>query len=217
MLRLAILVLFLSSGLSFAQEDSTTPPSHWLRLVDWMDGSFSSQEQASADSNYFDIRLHMVRLWPEVSSAIYLYVEQARADKMDTPYRQRVYRITQVDDTTLQSEVFTLPDPLRFAGAWKAMDPTDSLSPYGRLSRLRPDSLIPREGCAIILYPSGDTAFVGSTVGKKCSSDLRGAAYATSEVIIGKDYLYSWDRGFDSDGNQVWGATGGGYWFRKEK
>jgi hypothetical protein len=27
--------------------------------------------------------------------------------------------------------------------------------------------------------------------------------------------MISWDRGFDADGNQVWGAEGGGYVFHR--
>ena len=39
------------------------------------------------------------------------------------------------------------------------------------------------------------------------------AAYATSEVVIIPGRIESWDRGFDADGNQVWGAASGPYVF----
>jgi len=45
------------------------------KLVTMMEGSFSSEEQSKSDSDYYDIRLHMKRIWPEISSAYYLYVE----------------------------------------------------------------------------------------------------------------------------------------------
>jgi hypothetical protein len=44
---------------------------------------------------------------------------------------------------------------------------------------------------------------------------LRGAAYATSEVVIEPAILVSWDRGWNAAGEQVWGATKGGYEFVK--
>jgi len=34
-------------------------------LLTWMSGSFSSAEQAEADTNYYDIRLEMVQIWKE--------------------------------------------------------------------------------------------------------------------------------------------------------
>ena len=49
-----------------------------------------------------------------------------------------------------------------------------------------------------------------------CASDLRGAAYATSEVTITPQFVLSWDRGFDNTGKQVWGATEGPYVFLRE-
>ncbi|MBN2226975.1 MAG: chromophore lyase CpcT/CpeT [candidate division Zixibacteria bacterium] len=179
---------------------------NYQRLLRYMTGSFSSQQQAEADSGYFDIRLEMTPIWRERSDAFWLYVEQATATSLDRPYRQRVYQLVQINDSTFESIVYTFDDPLRFAGAWKDIIP---------LAGLTPDSLVEREGCSIILMPKGDTAFVGSTVGKNCTSDLNGAAYARSEVIITETGMISWDRGFDSVDNQVWGTVEGGYIFKK--
>lgn len=176
------------------------------RLAACMAGSFSSLAQAQADSDYFDIRLEMAPVWRERSDAIWLYVEQARADRLDRPYRQRVYRLSARADGALVSEVYTLPSPLRFAGAFRQERP---------LAALSPDSLTAREGCAIVLRPQPDGSFAGATEGRACPSDLRGAAYATSEVVIRPGEMVSWDRGFDAEGKQVWGATKGGYVFRK--
>jgi len=67
------------------------------------------------------------------------------------------------------------------------------------------------------LFWRGDGYYTGSTVGKLCESNLRGAAYATSEVTVKSDRIISWDRGFDNEDNQVWGAEKGGYVFLREK
>ena len=188
--------------------DKTVEDKELLKLRNWMAGSFSSADQAKADTDYFDIRLQMTPIWVDREDGYWLYVEQAMATKLDKPYRQRVYRLSRVDNTTIQSEVFMLQESLRFAGSWKEPKKLDILTP---------DSLSKKNGCAIILQPEGDTAFSGSTVAKECPSELRGAAYATSEAVITSNYLYSWDRGFDSTGVQVWGATNGGYRFIKLK
>lgn len=174
-------------------------------LVSWMSGAFSSSSQAAADEDFFDISLHMVPIWTERDDGRWLYVEQAVAEHADTPYRQRVYRVRQVDENLFESRVYTFPEPLRFAGAWRAAAP---------LAELRPDVLSERDGCAILMRRRDD-AFIGSTLGRLCTSDLRGASFATSEVTITGDALLSWDRGFDADGHQVWGAVQGGYVFTR--
>lgn len=176
------------------------------KLVEMMEGSFSSEEQSKNDSDYYDIRLHMKRIWPEISSAYWLYVEQAVASSQEKPYRQRVYRVTNTREGRFESAVFTMKDPLRFAGEWKNENP---------LSGLTPDSLTSREGCSVILTLMNDDTYEGSTDGNKCESDLRGAKYATSEVKISKDGIISWDRGYDAEGKQVWGAEKGGYVFKR--
>lgn len=195
------LVIFLACGTNAPTDDAQLQ-----QLKSWMTGSFSSAEQAAADTNYFDIRLEMVPIWPERTDAFWLYVEQAAAWSLERPYRQRVYRLSRRDAETLESAVFELPHPLRFAGAWQEKQP---------LAQLTPDSLTERTGCAILLEFQ-DGAFVGSTTGQECTSELHGAAYATSEVRIEPTVLTSWDRGFDAAGKQVWGAETGPYIFRKK-
>jgi hypothetical protein len=176
------------------------------RLWQWLSGSFSSAEQAKADSAYFDIRLHVAPIWKERADARWLYVEQARSDVPERPYRQRVYRLTRVAPNLYESGVYTLRSPLRFAGVWKEESP---------LSGLTPDSLTAREGCSIFLRAMKDGSFAGSTLGTDCASDLRGALYATSAVRITAESMTSWDRGFDAEGKQAWGAEKGPYLFRR--
>lgn len=60
-----------------------------------------------------------------------------------------------------------------------------------------------------------DGSFVGRTEGNGCASELRGAAYATSEITLTASEMVSWDRGFNSAGKQVWGAPTGGYRFKR--
>lgn len=177
-------------------------------LVSYMTGSFDSGEQAKADPTYFDIRLHMTPIWTTAGgeSAKWLYIEQAMANQLAKPYRQRIYRVSSLGGGRFTSEVFELPgDPLTFAGSWKNPE---------AFANLKPDMLTAREGCIINLTDKKES-FVGSTHAQDCISTLRGAAYATSEVVISADQLVSWDRGFDAQGKQVWGATKGGYIFRK--
>jgi hypothetical protein len=180
-------------------------------LVAWMSGSFDSAEQATADRSYFDIRLHATPIWTEkpggnAGSVRWLYVEQAMADQQSKPYRQRIYRVAAMGNGTFKAEVLELPgDPLIYAGAWKTP---------GTFTTLKPDQLVAREGCAVLLMDRKD-AFVGGTHAQDCTTTFRGAAYTTNETTITADSQISWDRGFDEAGKQMWGATNSGYVFRK--
>ena len=172
-------------------------------LAAWMTGSFSSERQAKADSSFFDIRLEMVPIWTDREDGPWLYVEQAAATNLERPYRQRVYQLSVDEEGVFKSKVYTLPEPERFAGAWQRPDDFGGLEPA---------DLFPRLGCAVVLRFE-DNRFAGSTAGKGCFSELRGARYATSEVGVSAQTLVSWDRGYDETGKQVWGSETGPYFF----
>ncbi|MBK7430291.1 MAG: chromophore lyase CpcT/CpeT [Bacteroidia bacterium] len=198
---LIALTLFFIVNFSFAQSPEL------IKLADYMTGSYSSEAQHKADTaNYFDIRLQIIRIWNNRSDGYWFYVEQAVAESLDKPYRQRVYHLTEPAKGIFSSEVFTMNQPLRFANQSELLEKT-----------LSPDSLIEREGCAVILTQINKKKFSGSTEGKKCPSDRTGASYATSEVTILQTELHSWDRGYNKKDEQVWGATLGGYIFIKKK
>jgi hypothetical protein len=175
-------------------------------------GSYSSLEQSQADKDFREITLHMATIWPDRAGGPWIYVEQALASEPLRPYRQRVYQVALSENPdaapgTVESRVFELPgDPLAFAGAWR--EPA-------RFDVITVESLVPRAGCTVFLVPNSDGSWSGGTDGTGCSSALRGATYATSEVTLTADELRSWDRGFDKDGKQVWGAEKGPYIFRR--
>lgn len=80
-----------------------------------MEGSYNSTEQHLKDTtNYFDIRLQIQPIWKNKKDGYWFYVEQAVADFIDKPYRQRVYHLSENADGKLTSVVYTFNDPLRF-------------------------------------------------------------------------------------------------------
>lgn len=210
MRRVVVFVLAATLGVTAAscirKKEWNQPRNDLDLLLSWMTGSFSSQQQAVEDSTFPDIRLEMVPIWPERDDGYWLYVEQAAATSLDQPYRQRVYHLSQMNDSVLLNSVFEIHQPLRFAGQWRNPDA------FAILTR---DSLDKLDGCTIHLKRTSDTAFEGSTDSRACHNDYRGAVYATSEMRITEHHLLSWDRGFDSVGTQVWGSEKGGYLFVK--
>jgi len=175
------------------------------KLHSYMLGQFSSEVQSKSDSTYFDIRLSITPIWTDRNDGFWMYVEQATASAKLKPYRQRVYRLTEKENGVFESAVFTFDKPLRYAGK------ADEVNKI-----LTIDSLQNRTGCEVILKKKGKKSFSGGTVDKNCPSDLRGAQYASSIVTVTKDAMLSWDQGFNDKGEQVWGATKGGYLFLKK-
>ena len=178
-------------------------------------GSYSSAAQAALDSEFFDVRLHMAPIWPERADGRWLYVEQAMATALDKPYRQRIYCVTDAGDGTVLSAVYELPNAAARVGAWRTPEV---------FANDDPALLTKRDGCVIRLAhapaspaaPGTADAWIGSTNGRDCLSSLRGATYATSEVRLYADRIETWDRGFDANDQQVWGAKKGPYRFVRE-
>jgi len=184
----------------------TTAEQDFRHLVSFMVGDFSSQAQSQQDSDFYDIRLHIRPIWKHDKANHWLYVEQATAAAESKPYRQRVYKVENDGKDGFKSIVYTLPEPANWAGKFKTPEAFD---------RLKPTDLNLREGCTVFLKKQKDGSFAGATQGIGCESTLRGANYASSKVTITKTELRSWDQGFNEKGEQVWGATKGGYEFVK--
>ncbi len=172
-----------------------------------MSGSFDSEDQSKSDSSYYNISLHMYPIWKN-KKGYWLYVEQALKSMQDKPYRQRVYKIENIENNIFLSSVYTLQNESDFIGKWK--DPLffDDFS----------ESILEeRQGCSVFLEKLAKNKYAGRTKDKECKSSLRGATYATSIVTIEKDKITSWDQGFNDLDEQVWGATEGPYIFKKIK
>lgn len=176
------------------------------QLTDWMTGEFDSSEQAAEDSSYYNITLKMTRIWPDKTNGIYIYVEQAVASTPDEPYRQRVYFLSQIDEFNFSSDIYELKEPEKYIGTWQNAEDWSDSNVF---------DLKYKEGCTVFLNYDG-FQYTGQTNKGACSSSLRGAAYATSEVVMLPSQLTSWDRGYDASDKQVWGAEKGPYIFKKK-
>lgn len=176
------------------------------KLVSLMEGKFSSELQSKADTGYFNISLIMTPIWTDRTDGKWLYVEQAVASKSDKPYRQRVYHLQHPSDDIFTSDIYTIKDAMSFAGLQN-----DKL----KKDKLTFDLIELKDGCTVTLTKNNGT-YAGGTNADHCPSDLRGAKYATTKIVLKKGELDSWDQGFDAAGKQVWGATKGGYIFIKQ-
>ncbi len=174
------------------------------RLARLLAGTFDSSDQAARDGEYRTIHLAICPVEAPELGARVLYVEQAVAGALDRPYRQRLYVVEPgADAAEARSRVFELRAPAAATGT--------CARPLARFTAAEVEE---RAGCAVTLRWDAEGArFQGATAGRGCTSKLRGAAYATSEVTLDAARLVSWDRGYDSTGRQVWGADRGPYEF----
>lgn len=195
----AFLILIVSFG--YCQEKSDD----FLQLLDWMTGEFSSAEQAAAETAYDDITLKLTRIWPEKKTGAWIYVEQALATTPNEPYLQRVYFLREMGDGQFSSDIYIIPEQEKFVGAWK------DASQFMEMDQF---DLKYKDGCAVFLDYDG-FQYSGSTNTETCKSSLQSASYATSEIKVTKGVLESWERWYDSEGNQVRGAEKGPYIFKK--
>lgn len=177
-----------------------------LELQTLMSGTFSSDLQAFQDSNFLNVQLFMTPIWTSDPDGVWLYVEQAMAQQLSKPYRQRVYKLERYEKGKYLSKVFTIHEESRFAGCYRSPE---------KLDQLKPADLVAKESCTVYLEQIGKKYFKGSTRGLSCESLLRGASYATSEVEITDGEIISYDRGFAKNGLQVWGSKTGPYRFLK--
>lgn len=186
-------------------QDAGPPPEAMeSRLYRWLAGRYDSSKQAAADRSYYAIDLTMCAVDAPQYGARTLYVEQAMSGR--APYRQRLYVVEPVAGVAnaAKSRVFEFNDPTKMVAFCKSGKAT---LPEGVVAEAK-------AGCEVILtWDEGRQAFTGGTTGKTCASTLNGASYTSSEVVLESARLVSWDRGFDANDQQVWGATKGGYVF----
>lgn len=177
-------------------------------------GHFDSSAQAASTPDYFNIHLTICPIAAPNLGKHVLYVEQARADKLTQPYRQRLYLVEGGERGEVISRVFEFSDPAPFVGFCNRPESERPAYTDGLAAE--------KVGCAVhlrpISYNADETAdpsmgYGGGTLGQGCPSSLRGASYATSTVVLNARGLESWDQGFNGSGEQVWGATAGPYHF----
>ncbi|NNC85523.1 MAG: hypothetical protein HKN75_05530 [Bacteroidia bacterium] len=194
----AFLVLLVSANANGQNKDLD-------KLLSYMEGEFSSAKQAKKDSSFFAIYLGMHRIWKnEYKNEGWFYVEQALMTKKDKPYRQRIYHVYQ-NGNVFMSDIYLMENPMEYVGDVE------------KVQKLNRSDLTLKEGCTVFLIKESRKLYEGATKENTCKSTLRGASFATSIVKIKPKEIYSWDKGLDAEGNQVWGAEKEGYRFKKIK
>lgn len=131
-----------------------------------------------------------------------MYAEISRADQMDQPFRQTLFGLYRYKgQIRLRTYEFMMPKVGLGAlvGMWAAPDFFPAIGPDGRIATLDV-TLAPKNG-----------GFAGSTP-YPYPTALGGAVEMTSQVELLQGKMTTADRGYDAEGNVVWGVEQGDQW-----
>lgn len=200
-LIVSFFILLLVSEAGGAQADD--PLDAYFELAT---GSFTSGAQAQRDKRYDDVVWHIAEVPVLRDDATrWAYVEQWETGS-DAPYRQRLQSYQLSEDGSIVVRSYRLPEAAAYVEAWKSPD---------RFAGIDTGALKAADGCDVALARTGERRFEGSTSGQQCKTTWRGAAFVISHSLVTEDKMVNWDRGFASDGTQVWGPMQGGYEFQR--
>ncbi|MFD2565069.1 chromophore lyase CpcT/CpeT [Aquimarina rubra] len=167
-------------------------------------GKFSSKNQANKDSGYASVHLVNIPIW-EDRQGHWFYQELYDEKDNSSIYNQRILNVQKLDSLTISSTSYVIPNQEKYVNAWR------DISIFNHLT---PDSLKIRDGCDVYFKKKTSTIYHGKTKNGTCSSTFsKKISYTTSNVVISKNKITSWDRGYDINGKQVWGKIQGPYKF----
>ncbi len=188
------------------------PDHHVATVVKHLEGVMDASVQA-ASKERISVRMTTCRVSladrsttekGNSSDSVYLYQEQALAESLDSPYRQRFLAIsTGKGEDTVISQSYKPINPQQWTGF---CDRPES-------ERVVKSEEVTNPICSVVLEPRL-SIYVGQTPSAGCPTKARGAVKITNLIILHNQGMDTWDRGFDAEGNQVWGAQNQSYQFR---
>jgi hypothetical protein len=184
----------------------------------WISGYFTTAIQSVEDSYFDNVFVHTIHFNSDMNGD-WVYTEQGEMrDKI--PYRQRIYQLNWLNDTTLINRVFKIKDDTFI----KSTNASYFLGENGLINKLKTltiDDLEEMCGCSTYIYKryveGGDWYYYGSTNEKDCKGTFRGATHTTSHFKVHSNGIVSWERGWNDTGEQVWGSTKGPYFYIKNQ
>ena len=188
-----ILFIFLSllSNITLAQNIK--------RYTKSISGVFWTEEQHRRDSTFDNVIVRTNLIRKDDDGTYWMYTEQGEV-KDYTPYRKRVYELKEVEGVIWQ-RIYYIKDEKRFS--------------YLNSTEITQEDVIPKEGCDIWIIVDDDGNYNGNTDGKNCVATFRGSSYVTTDFWVYKGKILSWERGWNENGEQVWGSERGYYIYKK--
>jgi hypothetical protein len=173
------------------------------QVVQHLEGILSTAHRAAANPQVANVTMTTCRIQVAnpPASTIYLYQEQAIVPSLTQPYRQRILEIRPSPvSQTIRSRSFKLADQAQWVNFCDR--PNRQISPQD----------FPIVVCAVFLKPTTE-GFSGTTEATGCPANVRGAVTIRNRIRLHSNGMDTWDRGFDAQGKQVWGAGVAPYQF----
>ncbi|MEO1407917.1 MAG: chromophore lyase CpcT/CpeT [Pseudomonadota bacterium] len=172
------------------------------------EGSWTTVEQSS-DPAYDWVESEMRRIWPDRNDGVWLYQENAiigsntdnvlDGDPKSQPYFQVVVNVRDLGDGELHTTTYRVSDRAAARGAYATGSFEDTwLGEIACMGHMR------RIGVG---FWSGDAV---------CPNSYKGGVKVVSRSVRSPNTYVNWDRGFDVDGNHIWGPAEGGYIFKRK-
>lgn len=174
-----------------------------------LEGVMDTSAQAAANPKAPRVQMTTCRVQvtdaATTDSPIFLYQEQAMADTVGKPYRQRFLHITPSRYSKMvQSVSFKPAAPASWIG----------LCSKPEVDRRLQTRALGQVVCRVFLRRSGND-YIGDTPADGCPANVRGAVRIKNHIVLYPNGMDTRDRGFDAKGQQVWGAKSDAYEFRK--
>ena len=179
---------------------------HVKEVVSHLVGVMDTSAQAKTNPNAPDVRITTckVRVENADQKSVFLYQEQAMRSRLSQPYRQRFLQISSSNDSQIvQSAGYKPPTPQAWVGLCN--------QPEAKRVVLLSD--IGKTECSVFLRRDREK-YIGETQNGGCPSNYKGAVRITNRIVLHQTGMDTMDRGFDADGNVVWGAKEEPYQFR---
>ncbi len=174
-------------------------------VVSHLVGVMDTSAQAAANPKAPSVRMTTCKVQiNQPANSVYLYQEQALTKNLDNPYRQRFLEIkANADSDTVESQSFKPENGKALIGLCSKPENERKLN----LSN------IGTPVCSVLLKPFQE-GYIGETPSQGCPANIRGAVRITNTILLHSRGMDTWDRGFDAQGNQVWGAANESYQYR---
>jgi len=167
-------------------------------------GIMDTSAQAQQISEVPSVRMTTCEVTVEGANERFLYQEQALTRNLNQPYRQRFLRLSLSNDGEMvESRTYEPENPETWI----------SLCEQPREERIIERDRITDANCSVYLVP-WHNLYIGHTQPGGCPADFRGATQVTNTIVLYGAGMNTWDRGFNAQGEQVWGAESRPYQFR---
>jgi hypothetical protein len=208
---IALTTFCLMTTVQLACADAPMPLEQQVKVVAArLEGVMSTAAQASVNPKISDVRMTTCQVTLTgrdgvQRQAIVLYQEQALANALAKPYRQRFLQLS--------------ASPVSQSVQSRSFKPAQATAWINFCNKAAVDRVVKPEAmgtaiCSVFLRRSGDN-YVGNTPVDGCPANVRGAVRIKNHIVLRSIGMDTWDRGFDATGKQVWGAKAESYQFRR--